>query len=677
MEYTFFGDLSVVIVVAAAIALFFSRYNLPQTVGYILAGLLIGPHVPFTLISDPNNIQMLSDLGVMFLMFSIGLGFSFRKVRALGAGVVFPACYDVAFTTLGGYILGQLMGWNPMESFILGLVICDSSTSIAAKTLDELGWMKYSFADSIFAIALIEDVLAIVLIAMLNGVATGQFDMLVLAKQSGSLILFLVGVIVVGLLTVPRLLNRISLWKNEEVLLMTVLALCFGVSFAAKWLDLSLVLGAFLSGAIISEARSSRRIEKAVKPLTNLFSAVFFVSVGLQVVPSVVLSEWWTVILVTLGMIFFKLVNGCISCLLICKPGRDAFKIGIGLGQVAEFAFIIAAIGMEKNLTERPLYQISVGVALLCTAINPYLLRYSDRIYTALDSKIGNKPRELLNHYRYWYRYAQESMSKKLLLRNLKTNLFMLGIQLSLITAFFILMQFLLKLSFVQKILGFLQKWTDPLGLSNLIITAGVLLFTAPLFHAAYHSARKLVQNFVQDAFSFGHASEWGDRFRAFIGRVLFIIVLLGLLMYTMFLCSLTLLDKWYEQLVLVGLLVLFLIRFSKQIREGYRESHATLERVFDSSRVEENDEEEETGLTSILSIHTRTIRIPLSSPAVGKTLGELNVRAKTGVSIITIYSANATQISPGRDTQITAGDQVIAVGKEEELVEAEAYLVG
>lgn len=677
----FFYDLTTVIVASAVIAIIFTRFNLPQTVGYILAGILIGPHIPLKLISDPTNIDMLKDLGVMFLMFSIGLGFSFRKVRALGASVAFPACYDVAFTTLGGYILGQFMGWTPIESFLLGLIICDSSTSIAAKTLDELGWTRFAFADAIFAIALIEDVLAIILIALLNGLATGSVDGAALLKQSGSLVLFLVGVIVVGLLTVPRLLNRISLWKNDEVLLMTVLALCFGVSFAAAYLDLSLVLGAFLVGVIVAEVRSSRRIEKAVRPLTSLFSAVFFVSVGLQVVPSELLPLWPTVLLVTLGMIFLKLINGAISCLLIGRSGRDSFKIGIGLGQVAEFAFIIALIGQEKSLTTRPVYQLSVGVALLCTAINPYLLRYSDRIYDAMDRHIGNKPRELLRHYRYWFNYAKESLARNHLLKNLQKNIFLVLVQMALLAAFFVAVRFIVQ--YFEPVRNLLEKIDHhiPFNISKIALVVVALVIVTPVLLACFYTIRRLVRTFVNDAFAFGRASEWGDGFRIFVTRALMIVSLLGLLVYTMFLCSVTLLDKWYEQLVLVALMGGVIGLFSQKMKENYKESHATLERVFDSSRPDDekddDDDEEHTGLTSILSIHTRTILIPPKSSAVGQTLGQLNVRARTGVSIITIYSANATQISPGSDTIINAGDQVIAVGKEEELALAAALLEG
>ncbi len=234
---SFFTDLSIVIVVATFVGLVFSRFNLPLTVGYILAGVLVGPTVGPALIRNKENIQMLSDLGVMFLMFSIGLGFSFRRVRQMGSAVVFPAVWDVVFMVLGGFCLGKLLGWGNLECFLLGLILCDSSTSIAAKTLESLGWLGKRFADCTFAIALIEDVLAILLIAVLGGIGGGEAGSgdwtqtaLVVGRQLGVLVLFLVGVTVFGILFVPKLMNRIAAKFGDEMVLMTALGICFGVS---------------------------------------------------------------------------------------------------------------------------------------------------------------------------------------------------------------------------------------------------------------------------------------------------------------------------------------------------------------------------------------------------------------------------------------------------------------
>ena len=209
--FSFFADLSIVIAVASAVGIFFSRFNLPLTVGYILAGLIVGPHFGPTLIKDSQSIRMLSDFGVMFLMFSIGLGFSFRRVRQMGGRVVFPAIWDVLCMVVGGFFVGKVMGWGNLECFLLGLILCDSSTSIAAKTLESLGWLNQRFAANTFAIALIEDVLAILLIAVLNGISGGSSGAAgadfwttaaVIGKQLGVLALFLVGVTIFGILLV-------------------------------------------------------------------------------------------------------------------------------------------------------------------------------------------------------------------------------------------------------------------------------------------------------------------------------------------------------------------------------------------------------------------------------------------------------------------------------------------
>ena len=444
----FFADLSIVVAVAAAVGLLFSRWDLPLTVGYILAGMIVGPHLGVTWIHDPDNIKMLSDLGVMFLMFSIGLGFSFRKVRQMGGTVVFPAVWDVAFMVIGGFCVGKMLGWGVLESFLLGLILCDSSTSIAAKTLEGLGWLGRRFADNTFAIALIEDVLAILLIAVLNGVAGGLGGegvgwgalMLDIGKQLGVLALFLIGVTVLGILLAPKLMNYVTGRFGDEIVLMAALGICCGVScFAQNGLGLSLVVGAFLAGAIIAEARSRRRIERVVRPVTDLFAAVFFVSVGLQVEPLALWQNLGVIVVITLAMIALKLVNNTVACLLVGEAPRDAFKVGLGMGQVAEFSFIIAGIAMAGGMSERPLYQIAIGVALLCTATNPYLLRASDRLYALAGRAFPGRLHDLLHWYRRWIANlaTRQGEGGQSALAHLRGHVVILGLQLAMLLIIF------------------------------------------------------------------------------------------------------------------------------------------------------------------------------------------------------------------------------------------------
>ncbi|MFH0878378.1 MAG: cation:proton antiporter [Lentisphaerota bacterium] len=268
---SFIQDLAIVMMVAAVVSIVFHRFDQPRVIGYILAGVIIGPHTPpFSFIHDEASIRTLADLGVIFLMFSLGLEFNFRKIRNVGGTAAATAVLDVVVMLWIGYTLGRLLGWGRMESVFLGAVICDSSTTLLVKTLNDLGWTRRPFASLIFGITLVEDLLAIVLIAVLNGLGmTGSVQPGMLLGRLGDLGIFLVVVIVVGLLAVPRLLGALARYKSDELLLITVLGLCFGVSLVAVKLQFSLALGAFLMGAVTAEARAWAWPRSASSPTSS------------------------------------------------------------------------------------------------------------------------------------------------------------------------------------------------------------------------------------------------------------------------------------------------------------------------------------------------------------------------------------------------------------------------
>ncbi len=683
-EVSFFADLSIVIVVAAVVGLVFSRLRLPMTVGYILAGIIVGPHMGPALISSEGNIKMLSDLGVMFLMFSIGLGFSFRRVRQMGGTVVFPAIWDVCFMVLGGFLLGKALGWGNLEGFLLGMILCDSSTSIAAKTLEELGWLGKRFADNTFAIALIEDVLAILLIAVLNGVAGGSAGegadfwatAATVGRQLGVLTLFLVGVTVTGILFVPRLMNYVTDRFGDEIVLMAALGICFGVScLAQEGLNLSLVVGAFLAGAVIAEARARRRIERAVKPVTNLFAAVFFVSVGLMVDPAALWANLDTVVFVTAGMIALKLVNCTVACVLVGEAPRDAFKVGIGMGQVAEFAFLIAALGMAHGLSDRPLYQIAVGVALLCTATNPYLLRVSDRLYGIVSRAFGPRAHDLMRWYRRWgaalrsRREGGQSMAA-----HLRGHFVLLGVDLMMVAILFAGVYVASRVPAVAEFLAWLdglwQPFSVPLNWSGALCAAAALLISAPAFWAAHHTWAEIARHIAEDAFA-GPEGRRLTRVRRFVRDTLRIVGFVGVVVYAAVLCNGFIQSRWLMATLLLAA-VAFVARFSKRFRRDYKASHETLSRAFD---VHALPPEDPVTVEAIIAVHTETLTVPRSAAVAGKTLGELDLRHATGASVISVSGRGGANVSPGRDTRLSPGDTLVLVGSDEELAQATALL--
>ncbi len=681
---SFFADLSIVIVVAALVGLVFSRFKLPLTVGYILAGVLVGPYFGPALINNDTNIRMLSDLGVMFLMFSIGLGFSFRSVRKLGGAVVFPALWDVAFMVLGGFFVGKMLGWGNLECFLLGLILCDSSTSIAAKTLETMGWLKFRFAECTFAIALIEDVLAILLIAVLNGVAggsAGEGDLwataTVVGKQLGVLALFLVGVVVFGILLVPRLMNYVTERFDDEIVLMIALGICFGIScWAQNGLGLSLVVGAFLAGTLIAEARSRRRIERTVKPVTNLFASVFFVSVGLMMRPIVLWDNLWTILFISAAMLIFKLFNNTLACVMVGEKPRDAFKIGIGMGQVAEFAFIIAAIAVDHKMTDLPLFQIAVGVALVGTATNPYLLRFSDTLYDRVSGLFGKRLHTVLQWYGSWIRsLGVQQNGQRSLLVSIRSAAIIMAIDLVICAIVFVAVHFVAHLPVVNDLLQRLDGW-QPLGADcifpwrGILCSGAALLVALPSFWAAWHHADKIIRLLTEDAWT--STSKGLLHVRQFFRTILHAVCGVLLFLYVLVLSSSFLREVWILG-VLALVMVAIAMRFSKRIRKGYSESHAVLTQAFN---VDALPPEDVPTLDTIINIHTETIALPMGARVDGMTLGELALRSETGASVISVASRiNGMSITPGGDTVLHAGDTVTVIGSDEQLARAMAFL--
>lgn len=676
--FSFFADLSITIAVAAGVGILFSRFNLPLTVGYILAGIIIGPHFGPELIRNSASIQMLSDFGVMFLMFSIGLGFSFRKVRQMGGRVVFPAICDVTFMVVGGFIVGKFLGWRNLECFLLGLILCDSSTSIAAKTFESLGWTRLRFAENTFAIALIEDILAILLIAVLNGVSGGtsggSIDFwdtaAVIGKQMGVLALFLVGVIVFGILLVPRLMNYVSRRFGDEIVLMSALGLCFGIScLAQEGLHLSLVVGAFLAGAVVAEAQAKRRIERIVRPVTDLFSSVFFVSVGLMLDPVALWQNFGIVLFITCALILLKLANGFLSCIIVGEHPRDAFKTGISIGQVAEFSFIIAGIAMSGKMSQQPLYQIAVGVALLCTATNPYLLRFSDKLYTFASRFVGPRVRDFFCAYRSGLHDMERATDEegRSGIAQIRAYAIQIGISLSIILIFFAAIYFVTKIPSVHQFLIHVNNFWQPryirIHWSGILCSAAAMLITSPAFWTAQHLWQELTDCIMENALN--QATLRLPNLRALLRFLLTLIGWAGLLIYALLLCSTFLNNIWVVAVILYGAL-LFMLCCSKRFKHNYRISHAELARAFDIGALPREDP---VNITEVLAVHTETIVVPRFAFAEGKTLGELNLRGETGAAVISVSVPGQPPIvSPGRDTRLMTGASLVVVGSDNEL---------
>ena len=363
----FIQDLAVVMALAGVVTVLFHRLKQPVVLGYIAAGVIIGPYTPpFQLIHDEQTIKTLGELGVVFLMFSLGLEFSLRKLFKVGATAIVAALSEIVLMLWLGYEIGSAFGWSPMDSLFLGAILAISSTTIIVKALSELGLKRETFAQLVFGILIVEDILAIAMLVLLSGIAqTGQLSAGVAVVTLGKLLLFMTVSLVVGILVVPRALHYVARARSDEMLLVAVLGFCFGFCLLVVKLDYSIALGAFLIGAIMAESRHLHRIEHLIAPLRDAFSAIFFVTIGLMLNPAVLVDYAWPIAVITVAVIVGKIVSCGLGSFLAGKDGRTAMRVGMTVSQIGEFSFIIASLGLTLKVTSAFLYPIAVAVSAL------------------------------------------------------------------------------------------------------------------------------------------------------------------------------------------------------------------------------------------------------------------------------------------------------------------------
>src|SRR5215471_9827752 len=384
---SFLQDLAVVMVVAGVVTVIFHRLKQPVVLGYIITGVIIGPHTPPSpLIHDQETINTLSELGIILLVFSLGLEFSLGKLKQVGGTAFLAALLEILLMAWVGYEIGRFFDWSVMDSLFLGAMLSISSTTIIIKALADLGKSKERFAQLIFGILIVEDILAIAMIALLSGIAmTGSLQVVEMGKKLGKLFLFLVASLVIGLLFVPRLVGYVARFRSNEMLLVTILGLCFGFSLLAAKLGYSVALGAFLIGATIAESREIHRVEKLIEPVRDMFSAIFFVAIGLLIDPKMLLAYWVPVVVITLAVVVGKVVTCSFGAFVAGNDTRTSLRAGMGLAQIGEFSFIIASLGLTLNVTSKFLYPIAVAVSAITTLLTPYLIKSADAIVARFD----------------------------------------------------------------------------------------------------------------------------------------------------------------------------------------------------------------------------------------------------------------------------------------------------
>ena len=485
----FIQDLAVIMVIAGAITILFHRIKQPVVLGYIIAGVVIGPHTPpFELINDENTISTLAELGVVFLLFSLGLEFSLKKLFRVGVTAIIAALSEIGLMLWLGFEIGQFFGWGAMDSLFLGAMLAISSTTIIVKALDELGLKRERFAQLVFGILIVEDILAIAMIALLSGVASsGSVDPFEVAVTLCKLVLFMTVSLLVGILVVPRLLNYVARFRSNEVLLITVLGLCFGFCLIVVKLDYSIALGAFLIGAIIAESRHVHAIERLIEPVRDLFSAIFFVAIGLMLDPRVMIEYAVPIAVISVAVIVGKIVSCGFGTFVAGNDARTSMRVGMGLAQIGEFSFIIASLGVSLKVTSSFLYPIAVAVSALTTLTTPYLIRAADPLTRRLAERMPEAVARIFRFYTQWLQGLSAEGDKTFLLQLVRRIALQIVINLALVAAIFIAGSF-----FAPTVDRWIAPWVPTSRIRNALLWGTALLISMPFLVAVYRKLKSL-----------------------------------------------------------------------------------------------------------------------------------------------------------------------------------------
>lgn len=379
---SFIQDLAIIMMTAGSVTLLFREFRQPVVLGYLVAGLIIGPHTPpFMLVTNRGTIQSLAEVGIIFLMFSLGLHFNLGKLRTVGKTAVVTALIEIVAMTVIGFGVGRAFSWNTTDSLFLGAILSISSTTIIVKALQELKLTGQHFSELIFGILIVEDILGVAVMALLSAIAmTDEISVYEFGDTIGRLVIFLVATLGIGRWVVSPIFRYVTTFRSNEGTLVVALGLCFSSSFLAMKLGYSSALGAFIMGVVISETSGIDKIDHLVEPLRDMFSAIFFVAVGMMINPSEIVHYLWPILILTGVVIVGKALTCSIGTRMAGNPWPVSVKVGLGLTQIGEFSFIIATLGTTLKVTSEFLYPIAVAVSAITTFTTPYLIRNSEAI---------------------------------------------------------------------------------------------------------------------------------------------------------------------------------------------------------------------------------------------------------------------------------------------------------
>ena len=646
-------DLALILMVAGVVTLVFKKLKQPLVLGYIVAGFLVSPHMPYTAsVVDMSNIHLWADIGVMFLLFSLGLDFSFKKILKMGASPVISVICIIFAMSLLGVIVGQSFGWSRMNCIFLGGMLAMSSTTIIYKAFDDLGLRQQQFAGLVMSVLILEDILAIVMMVMLSAIASGN------NPDSGQMLgsvmkigFFLVLWLVVGIFAIPLFLRRVRKLINNEVLLIVSLGLCCAMAVFSTKVGFSSAFGAFIMGSILAETIEAERIEKLVEPVKNLFGAVFFVSVGMLVDPQILIDYALPIFVLVMTIIIGQAIFGSISFMLGGESLKSAMRCGFSMAQIGEFSFIIASLGLSLGVIGDFLYPVVVAVSVITTFLTPYMIRLATPAYNALEPHLPTRLIKMLNHLSMSRPNTTEQSKWKRLLIQMSINTIVYSILSFAVIA--------LMLTFFHPIMiqMFQEKWYGP-AITGVI----TIILMAPFLRAMVMKKNRSEE----------FKALWKESNRNRLPLIFTILFRIMIAVNFVFYVISYLTHFGSAILITVGFVAVILIIMSRSIKRR----SILLERLFINNLRSRDIEAQVRGRKKPLyegklldrDIHIADFDVPFNSMWMGQTLKQLNLGRKYGVHISSIMRGGCRLNIPDGDYVIFPGDKLQAIGSDDQL---------
>lgn len=643
------SDLALILGAAAVVTILFRWLKQPLVLGYIIAGFLVGPHFHlFPTIYEIEDIQGWADIGVIFLLFGLGLEFSFKKLVKVGGTAVITAIIEVVFTMAIGYGIGKLMGWSFMDCLFFGGILCIASTTIIIRAFGELGVKSQQFAGVVLGVLIIEDLVAVLLMVLLSTVAVSQqFEGAEMIASILKLAFFLGLWFLSGIFFIPSLLKRLQKLLNDELMLIFSLALCFGMVFLAAQAGFSSALGAFIMGSILAETLQGKKIESLLTPVKNLFGAIFFVSVGMMINPQMLLEYTGPIIAGVLVLLIGKPMFVTFGALVSGQPLKTSIQSGMSLSQIGEFSFIIATLGLTLQVTGEFLYPIAVAISVITAFTTPYMIRLSEPFYKGVQKILPEKWKAKMVRYSAGAQAITSESDWRTVLRSYITNI--------VVNSLVILGIILLSLKYLHPLFSN-NNW-------GAIITVIIsLLFMAPFLWGL------TVKRTQKEA----HVRVWtenkyrGPMVMLEIVRMGLGVVFIGILSDRLF----TPVIAW----IAASVIIILLLVFSRRLQSYYfRIENRFLENLHEKETMQKQPRPEHE--LAPWDAHFAQFEIEADSPAIGKTLEELQLREQFDINIAMIERGSRVITVPSRYERIFPGDLLSAIGTDEQLKAFRFYI--